>query len=52
MSTREATTNDSGDYVLVEVPPGSYRVEFEQRGFKKNVQKNVIVEVNQVVTLN
>ena len=50
--TREATTNDSGDYVLVEVPPGTYRVEFEQRGFKKNVQKNVVVEVNQVVTLN
>ena len=40
-STREALTNDSGDYTLVEVQPGSYRVEFEQRGFKKNVQKNV-----------
>ena len=39
--SREALTNDSGDYVLVEVPPGSYRVEFEARGFKKNVQKNV-----------
>ena len=50
--TREALTSDSGDYVLVEVPPGSYRVEFEQRGFKKNVQKNVVVQVNQVVTLN
>lgn len=51
-STREAMTSDSGDYVLVEVQPGSYRVEFEQRGFKKNVQKNVVVQVNQVVTLN
>ena len=50
--TREALTSDSGDYVLVEVPPGSYRVEFEARGFKKNVQKNVVVQVNQVVTLN
>jgi len=51
-STREALTSDGGDYVLVEVQPGSYRVEFEQRGFKKNVQKNVVVQVNQVVTLN
>lgn len=51
-SSREALTSDSGDYVLVEVPPGSYRVEFEARGFKKNVQKNVLVQVNQVVTLN
>ena len=25
---------------------------FEQAGFKKNVQKDIIVEVNQVVTLN
>jgi len=51
-STREALTNDSGDYTMIEVPPGSYRVEFEERGFKKNVQKNVIIQVNQVVTLN
>jgi len=51
-STREALTNDSGDYTIIEVPPGSYRVEFEERGFKKNVQKNVIIQVNQVVTLN
>jgi hypothetical protein len=51
-ATREAVTNDSGDYTMIEVPPGSYRVEFEERGFKKNVQKNVIIQVNQVVTLN
>ena len=50
--TRSAQTNSSGDYVFVEVPPGNYRVEFEQTGFKKNVQKEVTVEVNGVVTLN
>src|SRR5437660_2071837 len=50
--SRSAQTNSSGDYVFVEVPPGSYRVEFEQTGFKKNVQKEVTVEVNGVVTLN
>src|SRR5256886_9392732 len=50
--TRSAQTNSSGDYGFVEVPPGNYRVEFEQTGFKKNVQKEVTVEVNGVVTLN
>src|SRR5437660_1009918 len=50
--SRSAQTNSSGDYVFVEVPPGNYRVEFEQTGFKKNVQKDVTIEVNGVVTLN
>ncbi len=50
--SRSALTNDSGDYTFVEVVPGTYKVEFEHPGFKKNSQSNVIVDVNQVVTLN
>jgi Carboxypeptidase regulatory-like domain len=50
--SRDAKTNDSGDYTFVEVVPGTYTVQFELTGFKKNVQKSVIVDVNQVVTLN
>ena len=50
--SRDATTNDSGDYSFVEVVPGTYTVQFELTGFKKNIQKNIIVDVNQVVTLN
>jgi hypothetical protein len=50
--SRDAKTNDSGDYSFVEVAPGTYTVQFELTGFKKNVQRNVIVDVNQVVTLN
>ncbi len=49
---RDAETNDSGDYTFVEVAPGTYTVQFELTGFKKNVQKNITVDVNQVVTLN
>jgi hypothetical protein len=49
---RDALTNDSGDYSFVDVAPGTYTVQFELAGFKKNVQKSVIVDVNQVVTLN
>jgi hypothetical protein len=51
-ASRSTQSNDSGDYNFVEVVPGSYRVDFELSGFKKNVQTNVIVNVNQVVTLN
>ena len=50
--SRDANTNDSGDYTFVDVAPGTYTVQFELTGFKKNVQKSVIVDVNQVVTLN
>jgi hypothetical protein len=49
---RDALTSDSGDYTFVEVVPGTYTLEYELTGFKKNVQKSVTVDVNQVVTLN
>ena len=48
----ETTTNTSGDYNFVEVVPGEYQVQYEQAGFKKNLQKAVTVELNAVVTLN
>jgi len=50
--SREAQSNDTGDYTFVNVAPATYEASFELTGFKKNVQKNVIVDVNQVVTLN
>jgi len=49
---RAVTTNDSGDYVFVEVTPGAYHTEFELTGFKKNVRRGITLDVNQVVTLN
>jgi len=50
--SRDALSNESGDYSFIEVAPGTYTVTFELAGFKKNIQKNVIVDVNQVVSLN
>jgi hypothetical protein len=50
--SRQVTTNESGDYNFVEVPPGQYRAEFEQAGFKRNIRKDITVEINQVLTLN
>jgi len=50
--SREAVTNDSGDFVFVEVPVGTYRAEFDLAGFKKNIRRGVLLELNQVITLN
>jgi hypothetical protein len=50
--SRSGQTNTSGDYNFVEVQPGTYTVSFEMAGFKRNVQRDVVVDVNQVVTLN
>ncbi len=50
--SRSVLTNDSGDYVIVEVSPATYTVQYELTGFKKNVQNGIIVNVNQVLTLN
>lgn len=50
--SRDIKTNDSGDYDFVEVPVGTYRLEFDVAGFKKNVRRGVNLDINQVITLN
>jgi Carboxypeptidase regulatory-like domain len=50
--SRDTKTDQSGDYTLVEVAPGKYRVEYTLQGFKKNVRPSVTLEINQVLTLN
>jgi hypothetical protein len=50
--SRDTQTNETGDYTFVNVPPATYQASFELTGFKKNLQKNITVDVNQVVTLN
>jgi len=49
---RTVNTSNDGDYVFVEVTPGKYDVSFEHSGFKKNISKDVLVEINQVVALD
>jgi hypothetical protein len=49
---QNSTTNESGDYVFPQVAVGTYYAEFDQAGFKKNLQRGVTVDLNQVVTLN
>lgn len=50
--SRDTKTNDTGDYTFVEVTPGNYHVEYALQGFKKDVRSDVVLEVNQVLTLN
>jgi len=50
--SRDGKTNENGDYDFVEVPVGTYRLEFDLTGFKKNVRRGVSLDINQVITLN
>ena len=49
---RTATTNSSGNYEFVDLPPGQYEVVVEQRGFKKTTRTGVDVQVNSDVRVN
>ena len=50
--SRDAQTNETGDYNFVQAPVGTYRLEFDLNGFKKNIRRGVSLDINQVVTLN
>ncbi len=50
--SRNSATNENGDYDFVEVPIGTYRLDFDLTGFKKNVRRGVTLDINQVITLN
>jgi outer membrane receptor protein involved in Fe transport len=48
----DTTTNSSGDYGFPQVPVGTYTLSFDLTGFKTNVRKGIVVDLNQVITLN
>jgi Carboxypeptidase regulatory-like domain/TonB dependent receptor len=50
--SNESTTNGNGEYGFPQVPVGVYRMEFDLTGFKKNLQRGVNVDLNQVVNVN
>ena len=47
--TNHFTTNSSGDYVLVNMIPGTYQVKVERDGFKTEISGNLILEVDQTL---
>jgi len=45
-------TNDDGIYVIPNLPPGKYAVEFKKDGFETVNEPNIILESTQVAQLN
>src|SRR5260370_14003155 len=50
--SRDTLTSSGGDYDFVEVPVGTYRLEFDLSGFKKNIRRGIALDINQEITLN
>jgi len=46
------TTNSTGDYVFVNMIPGTYQVTVEANGFKTDVSANLILEIDQTLRQN
>src|SRR5262249_38669210 len=46
------TTNDAGLFDAPYLLPGKYQVLVEVAGFKKNLQDNVIIQINETRTLD
>src|SRR5665213_2737169 len=42
----QASTNESGNYTLPDLPPGSYNVTLEAKGFKKSTHQNIDLQTN------
>ncbi len=45
-TVRSADTNESGNFVFADVPPGIYSVSVESAGFKREVRSNIEVQIN------
>src|SRR5689334_6465470 len=50
--TRNSQTNESGNYVFPDLPPGTYTVIVEQTGFKKATRTGIDVVVNTSVRVD
>ncbi|HZH33374.1 MAG TPA: carboxypeptidase-like regulatory domain-containing protein, partial [Pyrinomonadaceae bacterium] len=50
--TRSSTTNEAGEYTIVNLPPGDYEVSVEAANFKRSVLPNVNLTIGQAADLN
>jgi hypothetical protein len=50
--SRSTTTTGDGTYLIQYLPVGTYVVEVDANGFKKFLQKNIVLTVDQTVSLN
>src|ERR1700738_2716880 len=49
---RETESGARGEYIFLEVPVGTYQLEISQPGFKKYLHKGLVVNLNEVVSLD
>jgi outer membrane receptor protein involved in Fe transport len=49
--TRAAVTDRQGEYVLVELPIGHYRLEVQAKGFRTYLQQGISLDVNETATV-
>ncbi len=49
--TRTAKTDRSGQYVILELPVGHYRLQAEGKGFQTYIQQGIILDVNETATI-
>src|SRR5262249_23684620 len=49
---RTAETDANGNYTAPFLPIGAYSIAVEQKGFKKSVQNNITLNVNDKLTIN
>jgi hypothetical protein len=50
--SREAITNQNGNYLFTILQPGTYNLSAEAQGFRKTVQNNIELQVNQRAEVN
>lgn len=50
--TWNATSNEEGAYVFVQIPPGPYSLAVEAKGFKQYQRQNMTLEVAQIALLD
>ncbi len=50
--TRSTTSDSKGNYLLVALPVGHYRLEVEASGFKKYIQEGITLDVNQAASVS
>lgn len=51
-TSRKGLSNDSGNYTLSLLPPGTYRVLVEKEGFSPLTENHLVLSINQHATLN
>ncbi len=51
-ATRDALTNDDGDFTVALLPPGHYRIALEKQGFRRAVLSDLTLDVDQTARVD